>query len=60
MYSCTNNYIVGVDPVVGDILDEVEINGEDEEEEEEQEDESEDNRIICIEVEPGLIECFEI
>ena len=58
MHSCTNNYIVGVDPVVGDILDEVEINGEDEEEEEE--DESEDNRIICIEVEPGFIERFEI
>ena len=28
--------------------------------EEEEEDESEDNRIICIEVEPGLIECFDV
>ncbi len=28
--------------------------------EEEEEGESEDNRIICIEVEPGLIECFDV
>ncbi len=30
------------------------------EDDEEEEDESEDNRIICIEVEPGLIECFDV
>src|SRR5918999_3881117 len=28
--------------------------------EEEEEEGAEDNRIICIEVEPGLIECFEV
>jgi hypothetical protein len=27
---------------------------------EEEEEGAEDNRIICIEVEPGLIECFEV
>ena len=26
----------------------------------EEQDDEEDNRIICIEVEPGLIECFEV
>jgi hypothetical protein len=27
---------------------------------EDDEEEGEDNRIICIEVEPGLIECFDV
>jgi hypothetical protein len=35
-------------------------NVDEDEDEEEEENESDDNRIICIEVEPGLIECFEI
>jgi hypothetical protein len=35
-------------------------NVDEDEDEEEEEDGSEDNRIICIEVEPGLIECFDV
>ena len=35
-------------------------NIDEDKDEEEEEDGSEDNRIICIEVEPGLIECFDV